>query len=121
MAMSDAASSWSIHTTHAGGADTSTNMDVNEVSANRALELGGHARGDYARISPTDDVNKAQSTNDTYPTALKLALHRALTRLTDEMAREDVETLLQPARLAGADTSDPPLTRDYRRDHRVRE
>jgi aspartate ammonia-lyase len=70
-----------------GGAGTSTNMNVNEVIANRALELGGHAKGDYAHVSPNDDVNRSQSTNDTYPTALKLALHASLVRLLDEMER----------------------------------
>src|SRR5262245_39104844 len=47
-----------------GGAGTSTNMNFNEVIANRALELGGHAKGDYGRIDPNDDVNCSQSTND---------------------------------------------------------
>ncbi len=56
-----------------GGAGTSTNMNVNEVLANRALQLLGAAPGDYARVSPTDDLNRHQSTNDTYPTALRLA------------------------------------------------
>ncbi|MGC4113193.1 MAG: aspartate ammonia-lyase [Myxococcales bacterium] len=56
-----------------GGAGTSTNMNVNEVLANRALELLGEPRGRYARVSPLDDLNLHQSTNDTYPTALKLA------------------------------------------------
>jgi aspartate ammonia-lyase len=57
-----------------GGAGTSLNMNTNEVVANRALELGGRAKGDYAFIHPNDDVNKSQSTNDTYPAAAKLAL-----------------------------------------------
>ncbi|WP_107821363.1 aspartate ammonia-lyase [Mangrovibacterium marinum] len=56
-----------------GGAGTSTNMNVNEVIANRALQLLGKAPGDYPIISPLDDINLHQSTNDTYPTALKLA------------------------------------------------
>ncbi|MGV8093390.1 MAG: aspartate ammonia-lyase [Mangrovibacterium sp.] len=56
-----------------GGAGTSTNMNVNEVIANRALQLTGRQPGEYAYISPLDDVNLHQSTNDTYPTALKLA------------------------------------------------
>jgi len=63
------------------GAGTSFNMNVNEVLANRALELLGAARGDYERVSPNDHVNKAQSTNDTFPTALHvstLTMHRAL-------------------------------------------
>lgn len=61
-----------------GGAGTSTNMNVNEVLANRALELLGEARGRYDLVSPLDDVNRHQSTNDTYPTALKLAAIRRL-------------------------------------------
>jgi aspartate ammonia-lyase len=64
-----------------GGAGTSTNMNVNEVVANRALELLGYDRGDYARIHPIDHVNRSQSTNDTYPTAVKLALVLALEEL----------------------------------------
>jgi aspartate ammonia-lyase len=56
-----------------GGAGTSTNMNVNEVLANRALELLGAPHGDYARVSPTDLVNLHQSTNDTFPTALRVA------------------------------------------------
>ena len=56
-----------------GGAGTSTNMNVNEVLANRALELLGLAPGAYGRVSPLDDVNLHQSTNDTYPTALRVA------------------------------------------------
>lgn len=57
-----------------GGAGTSTNMNANEVVANVALELMGRAKGDYAALHPNDDVNMAQSTNDAYPTALRLAL-----------------------------------------------
>ena len=68
-----------------GGAGTSTNMNFNEVIANRALELGGYARGEYERIDPNDDVNRAQSTNDTYPTALKIGLQLALERLQVEL------------------------------------
>ena len=56
-----------------GGAGTSTNMNVNEVIANRALEIAGKEKGDYTFISPLDEVNLHQSTNDTYPTALKVA------------------------------------------------
>jgi aspartate ammonia-lyase len=57
-----------------GGAGTSTNMNFNEVLANRALELRGYQRGDYAHIHPNDHVNLSQSTNDTYPTAVRLAI-----------------------------------------------
>jgi len=61
-----------------GGAGTSTNMNVNEVLANRALELMGLDHGAYDRVSPLEDINLHQSTNDTYPTALKLAAIRLL-------------------------------------------
>jgi aspartate ammonia-lyase len=57
-----------------GGAGTSTNMNMNEVLANRALELLGHARGEYHALHPNDDVNLSQSTNDAYPTAVRLAV-----------------------------------------------
>jgi aspartate ammonia-lyase len=50
-----------------GGAGTSTNMNANEVIANRALELLGHAKGEYQFLHPIDDVNQSQSTNDAYP------------------------------------------------------
>lgn len=56
-----------------GGAGTSTNMNVNEVIANRALELGNYNKGDYSVIDPIEHVNLHQSTNDIYPSALKLA------------------------------------------------
>jgi aspartate ammonia-lyase len=61
-----------------GGAGTSTNMNVNEVLANRALELMGLEHGQYNHVSPLDDINLHQSTNDTYPTALRLAAIRLL-------------------------------------------
>ena len=57
-----------------GGAGTSTNMNVNEVIANRALEILGDRRGDYDRLHPLEHVNRSQSTNDVYPTAIKVAL-----------------------------------------------
>lgn len=57
-----------------GGAGTSTNMNANEVIANRALELLGHARGEYKFLHPLEQVNLSQSTNDVYPTAIKVAL-----------------------------------------------
>ena len=62
------------------GAGTSFNMNTNEVIANRALEILGESRGTYAVLHPNDDVNRSQSTNDTFPTALHLA---ALDRWTD--------------------------------------
>ena len=60
-----------------GGAGTSTNMNANEVIANRALELLGRGRGDYVHCHPNNHVNLSQSTNDAYPTALCVALIRA--------------------------------------------
>ena len=64
-----------------GGAGTSTNMNVNEVLANRALEILGLPPGSYDRVSPLDDLNLHQSTNETYPTALRLAGIRLLQTL----------------------------------------
>lgn len=57
-----------------GGAGTSVNMNANEVLANRALEIMGYERGDYQHCWPNDHLNYAQSTNDVYPTAVKLGL-----------------------------------------------
>ena len=70
-----------------GGAGTSTNMAVNEVIANRALELLGRAKGDYATVHPLGHVNLHQSTNDTYPTALKVAATLLLRELSQAVAR----------------------------------
>ena len=64
-----------------GGAGTSTNMNANEVIANRALELMGRRRGDYDVVHPNNHVNLSQSTNDVYPTAVKLALHASIAGL----------------------------------------
>ena len=69
-----------------GGAGTSTNMNANEVIANRALELMGKRRGDYAALHPNNHVNLSQSTNDVYPTAIKLAMHASIDHLRDAMA-----------------------------------
>jgi len=68
-----------------GGAGTSTNMNANEVIANRALELLGHPRGSYDIVSPNTHVNLSQSTNDVYPTAVKLALHSSIEQLRAAM------------------------------------
>jgi aspartate ammonia-lyase len=70
-----------------GGAGTSTNMNVNEVLANVALTAMGHAPGEYAYLHPLDHVNLHQSTNDTYPTALRVATVRALRTLTTSIVR----------------------------------
>ncbi|HUQ82956.1 MAG TPA: aspartate ammonia-lyase [Gemmatimonadaceae bacterium] len=77
-----------------GGAGTSTNMNANEVIANRALELLGRPRGEYATISPNSHVNLSQSTNDVYPTAVKLALHAGIEALRVTM-REICEAFLR--------------------------
>jgi aspartate ammonia-lyase len=69
-----------------GGAGTSTNMNANEVIANRALELSGHERGDYQFVHPNNHVNLSQSTNDVYPTAMKLALHTQIEELRRAMS-----------------------------------
>ena len=68
-----------------GGAGTSTNMNANEVIANLALESLGRPRGDYALVHPNNHVNLSQSTNDVYPTAVKLALHASITELQESM------------------------------------
>lgn len=65
-----------------GGAGTSTNMNINEVIANRGLELSGKTSGEYDHLHPNDDVNRSQSTNDVYPTAIRIALMAALPGLT---------------------------------------
>jgi len=68
-----------------GGAGTSANMNANEVVANRALELLGHERGEYDFLHPIEHVNMSQSTNDVYPTAVKVALHFLIERLAGSM------------------------------------
>ena len=67
------------------GAGTSFNMNVNEVIANRTLEILGKAKGDYKTVSPNDHVNMAQSTNDTFPPALHIAVLMALQPLLQEL------------------------------------
>jgi aspartate ammonia-lyase len=69
-----------------GGAGTSTNMNANEVIANRAIEILGGTKGDYDIVHPLNHVNKSQSTNDVYPTALKLALILEINELLKAMA-----------------------------------
>jgi aspartate ammonia-lyase len=68
-----------------GGAGTSTNMNANEVIANRALELMGFDKGDYEHCDPHDHVNCSQSTNDAYPSALHIAIAIANTRLISQL------------------------------------
>jgi len=81
-----------------GGAGTSTNMNANEVIANIALKLMGRPRGDYAAINPNDHVNLSQSTNDVYPTAVRLTILRdcpdlieAQTSLKEALLRKAAE------------------------------
>ena len=68
-----------------GGAGTSTNMCANEVIANRGLEIMGHKKGDYTHLHPNDHVNCSQSTNDAYPTSIKLAVLLSLKDLLGAM------------------------------------
>lgn len=76
-----------------GGAGTSTNMNVNEVIANLALKIAGRECGDYDAIHPLDDVNRGQSTNDVYPTALRIAAVELLRELSDGCVK--LQTALQ--------------------------
>jgi aspartate ammonia-lyase len=68
-----------------GGAGTSTNMNVNEVMANVGLEMMGHKKGEYQYLDPHDDLNMSQSTNDSYPTAIKVALILRNGKLIEEL------------------------------------
>ena len=70
-----------------GGAGTSTNMNANEVIANVALELSGHKKGEYQFVDPHDDLNMSQSTNDSYPTAIKVAFLLRNAKLIDELQK----------------------------------
>lgn len=70
-----------------GGAGTSSNMNVNEVITNRAIELLEGVKGDFSIVHPNDDVNKGQSTNDVYPTAGKLTLLKKIPLLMEELER----------------------------------
>lgn len=80
-----------------GGAGTSTNMNANEVVANRALELLGERRGHYERVHPNNHVNLSQSTNDVYPTAVRVALHGEIESLRSAM-RELAESFRDKGR-----------------------
>jgi aspartate ammonia-lyase len=95
-----------------GGAGTSTNMNVNEVIANRALEHLGYPLGAYEHCHPNDHVNRSQSTNDVYPTALRVALilrHRTM--------RHSLDHLIETLHATGARFSDvPKLGRTQLRD-----
>ena len=70
-----------------GGAGTSTNMNINEVLANRALEIMGYQKGEYQYCSPNDHVNLSQSTNDAYPTSIKLAAINSNIQLIEHLKK----------------------------------
>lgn len=70
-----------------GGAGTSTNMNANEVIANVALEAMGYAKGAYEHLHPNNDVNMSQSTNDAYPTAIRVGLQLSHAELVDSLAQ----------------------------------
>lgn len=84
-----------------GGAGTSTNMNANEVIANRALEKLGKARGDYAVLHPNEHVNLGQSTNDVYPSALKIAMIFALKRLDGQIGELETAFIERAQAFAG--------------------
>jgi aspartate ammonia-lyase len=99
-----------------GGAGTSTNMNVNEVLANRALELLGLAPGEYDRVSPLDDLNLHQSTNDTFPTALRIAAILGLRELErrvlalQEAFQDQEKALAHVVKVARTESQDAVLT-----------
>jgi len=70
-----------------GGAGTSTNMNMNEVIANRAIEFLGGTKGDYSIVHPIEHVNLSQSTNDVYPTSVKIAAIKLVIRLSETLAK----------------------------------
>lgn len=105
------------------GAGTSFNMNVNEVLANRALEIIGRPRGDYKTIGPNDHVNMAQSTNDTFPTAMHLStlmglekLFRVLENLRDAFLRkgEEFADILKSGRTHLQDALPVTLGQEFR-------
>ena len=79
-----------------GGAGTSTNMNANEVITNIALEKAGFKKGQYDKISPNDDLNMSQSTNDTYPTSLKLTM-----LMHNEKLKQELVLLAKSFRILG--------------------
>ncbi|OXR50132.1 aspartate ammonia-lyase [Pusillimonas sp. T2] len=106
-----------------GGAGTSTNMNANEVIANRALEIMGKAKGDYDQLHPIEDVNASQSTNDVYPSALRIAicfaargLESAMQHLQQTFERKAVEfdDLLKMGRTQLQDAVPMTLGQEFR-------
>lgn len=84
-----------------GGAGTSVNMNANEVIANKALEYLGHAKGQYEHCSPNDHINMSQSTNDAYPTAIKMGL----LKMNDDL-KEHLKLLIDSFRNKGVEFGD---------------
>ena len=83
-----------------GGAGTSSNMNANEVIANRALEILGFELGNYQELHPLEHVNLSQSTNDAYPTALKLALNYEIEELIKALDVLRLDILKKPEEFA---------------------
>ncbi|ADN75677.1 fumarate lyase [Ferrimonas balearica DSM 9799] len=106
-----------------GGAGTSTNMNANEVIANRGLEILGYAKGNYAQLHPNNHVNLAQSTNDAYPTAVRLAvifasqpLIDAITDLVEALQRkgDEFDDVLKMGRTQMQDAVPMTLGQEFR-------
>ncbi|MBY6185076.1 aspartate ammonia-lyase [Marinobacter hydrocarbonoclasticus] len=106
-----------------GGAGTSTNMNANEVIANRGLEILGYAKGNYAQLHPNNHVNLAQSTNDAYPTAVRLSvifasqpLIDAITDLVEALQRkgEEFDDVLKMGRTQMQDAVPMTLGQEFR-------
>jgi aspartate ammonia-lyase len=105
-----------------GGAGTSANMNANEVLANIALEMSGHKKGEYQYIEPHDDLNMGQSTNDVYPTAIKVALLLHNDKLIKELEAlsasfhkkgEEFKALLKMGRTEGQDAVPMTLGQEF--------
>lgn len=105
-----------------GGAGTSANMNVNEVLANIALEMSGHKKGEYQYIEPHDDLNMGQSTNDVYPTAIKVALllhNEKLIKEADLLAKafhkkgNEFKDILKMGRTEGQDAVPMTLGQEF--------
>src|SRR5262244_3163210 len=100
-----------------GGAGTSTNMNANEVLANIALELTGHKKGEYQFVDPHDHLNMSQSTNDSYPTAIKVAFLLRNDKLIGELQklvaafRQKGDTFLEVVKMGRTEMQDAvPMT-----------
>ncbi len=105
-----------------GGAGTSANMNANEVLANIALEMSGHKKGEYQYIEPHDDLNMGQSTNDAYPTAIKVALllqNDKLIKVAEALSQsfhkkgEEFKDILKMGRTEGQDAVPMTLGQEF--------